>query len=377
MKVTLLQENLRIAIMAANRFTASKPQLPVLGNILLQAIGNEFFLMATNLDTGIRIRVGAKVLAEGAITVPGKTLGDFVGSLSAGAVTLEKKEEGLELTSGKFSATFQGIGAAEFPEFPKKEDGVGGEFDRSLLTEVSERVAFAASNDESRPTLTGVFWQWGSGLEVVATDGYRLGLLQMREIRWKSLKQSEVGWIVPVAALKEVEKVFGEYGQEKISFTWSNTAHQLFFSGGEVEIAIRLLEGEFPNYKTIIPRKGEIEVSLNKSEVLQAVRAAAIFARDAANIVRWKFVGSRLEISANSPNSGKSLSSVEILKREVGGDGAIAFNSRFLLDVVSRIVGETFTFFMIDSLKPGVFVEEEKGKKFLALIMPVRVSDEA
>lgn len=368
MKVTVLQENFYKRLSLALKFVASRPQLLVLANFLLEAKKGALWVMATNLDTGIRCRVGAKVEEEGGITVPAKTLTEFVGTLGVGRITLESSEEGLKVSAEQSQAFFQGVVASEFPAFPQLKEGKKIRLSRELLTEVVGVVGMAASLDEGRPVLTGILWEMGKQSVCVATDGYRLSRLHLSP---KAIEKGiEIGeqLLVSAGVLREVERALTELEESSVSFLWSE--QQLFFKASDVEVVARLLEGEFPNYRAIIPKQSTLAVSFNVAELIQAVKLTAIFARDSAHIVRWKLKGGVLEVSANSPSVGKNVSRVDF-SGELEELAQIAFNSRYLLDLLSRIKAKEVRFSMTDSLKPGVF--EEEGRGFLHLIMPVRV----
>jgi len=376
MKLTILQENLQKAISSAERFVANKSQLPVLGNLLLEAKKSQFRITATNLETGFRVRVGAKVEREGAVTVPAKILGEFITTLSPGKVELESNKNSLKVSSGRFGATLQGIDAGEFPGFPKKAKSDSGQIETRILNELVEKVAFSASSDESRPVLTGVLWDLETTSKLVATDGYRLSVLKLDKKDASGFIKTKKSFLLPSSALKEAAKVFVDSGEETVAVGWSEEQKQVFFSAGETTLVTRLLEGNFPKYQAIIPREFSTEVIIGSSDLLQAVKVAAIFARESANIVKFSVSKEGIRVSANSPQVGENSTMVptEGLKIEAG---EIAFNSRYLLDFLLRVEGEKIKFSMNDGLRPGVFSGTENNDNFLHVIMPVRVQGEA
>ena len=370
MKITVLQENLHKAIGLVERFVSTKATLPILANILLSADKNGFFVTATNLETGIRVRVGAKIDAEGAITVPAKVFGEFVATLPTEKVMLELLDDQLTVACLSNQASFQTINAKEFPEFPVKAKEGKQNLSISLLEQAVERVGFAASSDDSRPVLTGMLWDVGKdSVSVVATDGYRLSKLLLP---LDSAGTIEKTILLPALVLREVVRVFGELKNNEVSFSWSEKEKQVFFYSTDIEVVARVLDGEFPAYQAVIPTDQSITISLPKAGLLAAVKMAAIFARESANIIRWKFEANTLLISANSPQVGKNVSAVDY-EGEGLEDKEIAFNSRYLLDLLSHITSEEVVFSMTESLKPGVFYEKGREKEFLHVIMPVRV----
>ncbi|MFC1653695.1 DNA polymerase III subunit beta [Patescibacteria group bacterium] len=372
MKVKILQENLHKSLSLAERFVAARPQLPILSNILLKADSSGFYVVATNLETGIRYRVGAKIEKEGSLTVPAKTFFEFVGNLPSETVSLVVEDEQLKATCANFSASFQGISSTEYPDFPEKGKEEESEISLKVMNEIIDKVGFAASSDDSRPVLTGMFWDLGkSSSKIAATDGYRLSLLN---ISTKELGGRETLLLLPSQVLRDVGKVFTDISSEKIKVSWSDKQKQVFFISNDLEVVTRVLEGEYPNYKAVIPEEEGIRVLVEKESLLKAVKMAAIFARESANIIKWSINSKGLVVSANSPQVGENKSVVEY-EGEVTEEKDIAFNSRYLLDLLSHIDSKKIVFTMTEPLRPGVFYEEGNEKRFLHVIMPVRVQD--
>lgn len=370
MKVTILQENLHKALGQVEHFVTTKSQLPILSNFKFEAKKEGFFVTATNLETGIQVRVGAKIEEEGSITVPAKIFSEFVGTLPQNTATLTLHDEQLEVVCGSFKASFQGISASEYPDFPAFSNEDEKKISYSVLKQIVDKVGFSASSDDSRPVLTGMLWDVGKeNVKVVSTDGYRLSLLSLPI---GSVGQIEKTLLLPAFVLREIVRVYGESGVDEILFSWSEKEKQVFFYSLDIIVVTRVLDGEFPSYQAVIPTDQSIKILLTKAELTQGVKMAAIFARESANIIRWKFSDSQLMISANSPQIGTNVSTVSYS----GGDlneKEIAFNSRYLLDLFSHIEGENIVFSMTEALRPGVFYEEKKNEGFLHVIMPVRV----
>ncbi len=372
MKISILQENLKKALSLTERFVSTKSQLPVLSNILLKADDNGFYLIATNLETGVKFRIGAKIEKKGAITVPVKVFSEFINTLPSGTVMLENVEEVLKVSLGSFKASFQTINASEYPEFPKSEEGKEKKISLKDLKTIAEKVGFAASSDDSRPVLTGILWDMGkSKSKLIATDGYRLSLLSLP---LKSVKGEENKLLIPSFVSNEVVRVFGEIAEENVSMLWSKEQKQVFFASEDLEVVTRVLEGEFPNYQAVIPSDELIRINIRTDQLIQATKMAAIFARESANIIKWKVGKKNLEISANSPQLGENISIVEY-EGEIDEEKEIAFNSRYLLDLFSHIDTEEVVFSMTEPLRPGVFYEKGKEKEFLHVVMPVRVQE--
>ena len=375
MKALVLQENLNKGLSIVSRIVTSKAQLPVLNNILLTTSKGRITLSATNLEIGINYWLGAKIEKEGAVSVPAKSLADFVSLLPPEKIQLEVKDNILNLSCGTYSASFIGLPAAEFPAIPSlKEEKVIPFLSEDLLKGISQTI-FAASQDEGRPVLTGVLFQVkNEELILVATDGYRLSLKKTKAIKTlKEDKEFQKGIIIPARVLAEVEKIARNQGQEKeIGLAMSSSSSQIILTTPEAEIVSRLIEGSFPEFEKIIPEKWTTKIILETDEFLRAVRTASVFARESANIVRLKIQNSKLKISANSPQVGENLIELEV--KQEGEDNSIAFNSRFLLDFLNSLESSQISFEMTTPLNPGIFSPSDDSS-YLHIIMPVRVQE--
>lgn len=370
MKLTVLQENLSKGVLNAERFIAAKAQLPVLSNIYLRTEKGRLKLQATSLETGITLWLGAKIKKEGEITIPARIFSEFLNSLPKEEVELRLEESQLKVSCGSFLASFSGISASEFPPLPtlgdKKADII---FPPSSFFSAVTKVSFAAAHDEGRPVLTGVkFEPKEEKLTLVATDGYRLSVKELKE---KKIKISSPV-IIPARSLLEVLRLVGEGEEEEIGLSFTEKGNQIIFSLPEAEVVTRLIEGEFPEYKKIIPTTFSTKAVLEKESFLKALKVAAIFARDSANIVRFKVEKDALTISANSPQVGENETKVEANVQ--GEEQKIAFNCRFLLEFLGNVEGEEIIFEMTGSLNPGVF-KTPQDSSYLHIIMPVRVQE--
>jgi DNA polymerase-3 subunit beta len=375
MKVLTLQENLSKGLSLVSRVVSSRVQLPILSNILLSTDRGRLKLSATNLETGINYWLGAKIEKEGAFSVPAKTLTEFISLLPPEKVQLEVKENNLRITSGSYSANLVGLPASEFPIVPSlKEEKIFSFSSEEFLKGISQTI-FAASQDEGRPILTGVLFQLkNENLVLVATDGYRLSFRKMRASKsLKEIKEFQKGLIIPSRALAEVEKIISSSQQkEEIGLAIASSSNQIIFATPEAEIVSRLIEGSFPEFEKIIPEKWITKIVLEKESFLRAVRTASIFARESANIVKFKVQKSKLKISANAPQVGDNL--IELETKQEGEENSIAFNSRFILDFLNSTEANEISFEMTSPLNPGIF-RPGGDSSYFHIIMPVRVQE--
>ncbi|MFO7918228.1 MAG: DNA polymerase III subunit beta [Anaerolineae bacterium] len=376
MKLSCLQENLADGLSVVSRAVATRSTLPVLSNILMSTDASRLKLSATDLELGINCWIGAQVEQEGAVTVPARLLSDFVNSLPPGPMELElvSRTQTLNLKSGRFEANIKGIDAQEFPrvEVPEEDDAVSIAPD--LLRRMVEQVAFAAATDESRPVLTGVLMDIaGQDLTFAAADGYRLSV---SSTVLENEVEGEMSLIVPARALQELRRVSAEQ-EEPIEMIVSADRNQVFFKLENVHLVSQLVEGTFPDYQQIIPSDHNTRVILGTADFLKAVRMAFIFARDAANIVRFQVVpnesadAGRLIISATSAEHGDNVSELDV---NVEGEPIeVAFNARYCIDALSIMDTAQVSLETSDSSSPGV-LKPVGGEDFVHIIMPMHIS---
>ncbi len=378
MKLEILQENLNKALTLANRIITNRPQLPILSNILLTASGSKLTLTASNLETSLVVEVGAKIDKDGEFTVPGRTLTEIIGSLSTEKVALEVVEGSLLVKSSGFHGKVNGIVATEYPKLSlgssSKDDS--WDFDRHEFLAALGKVLFAASLDEGRAALTGVLFKPTSeGLTLVATDGFRLSLSTLKKVQ-VGKKQEALPLIIPARSLTEVVHILSEQAPDKEDQTlriyFSTNENQLYFDLGSIKIISRLIAGNFPDYEKIIPSNHDLRVVTSVEELSKAVRLAAIFARESANIVKLQVTGSKLSISANAAQVGENESEIDVVvEGKSKEEFAIAYNFRYLLDFLGSVSGEVSLEFA-GPIAPGVF-QAKDAPNFLHIIMPVRV----
>lgn len=367
MKLDILQENLKNAVSVVSRVLVTKPQMPILANILLETKDGQLVLTASNLETTVTLAVGAKIETPGAFTVPGRTLGEMMAGLNAEKITLTLEENNLLIAGGKFKAKIAGLPAADFPKLTdSNEKGVTWEFTKAKFLDAVNKVSFAAALDDSRASLTGILFKPGpDSLVLAATDGFRLSVVSLPEVKNKDVES----FLLPAKALLEIVRIM----EDKISLTL--VSNQVIFTTGEIKIYCRCIAGKFPEFEKIIPANSSLKIVAATEELNKAVKLAAIFARDSANIIKLKFQNSKLKISANAPQTGENETEMEI-EKEKGEDEefSIAFNYRYLLDFLSNINSQEFTAEFNDSLSSGVF-RLSSDPHFLHLIMPVRVQN--
>jgi len=374
MKITILQENLNQALIKVSKFVDSRAQLPILGNILIATDKTKLKLSATNLETGINLWLAAKIEEPGKITIPTRTIVDFVSALPADQVVLQQEKNQLHIRCRNFQATINGVAADEFPSLPSLTSTSLGKQQKFTLKrqdfiEAVEQVVFTAAIDETRPALTGVKTDFLTGkIQLAATDGYRLSLKTIKA----EIKKEQKNLIIPAKSLAELAKICAQTDGEFIEAVLNQENNQIIFSFNQTEIITRLLEGEFPEFDKILPSSYESSLLVNREEFFQAVKAASIIAKDSANIIKLKIKKDKLIILANAPEVGDN--SVELEAKNKGEEGEIAFNFRFLLELLNSTKATDLIMETSGPLKPGVFKPKDDNS-FLYLIMPVRLQE--
>jgi len=366
MKLTIGKEEFISGLQSVQNVVSTRSTLPILSNVLLFAEGNKLKLTATDLDVTMTKIVSATVQEEGAITLPVKKLHNIAREVGGGQMMITLNGEVCKIESGAFSTLMNGLQAEEFP--PQAEFATEStiKIEQKKLKSMLRRTAYAVSNDENRYVLNGLLLNFkGRKLTMVATDGRRLAMTE-EEIKL----DIETDVIVPTKAVLELSKQLGEEGEIEIKIT----ENQVSFSMGtgnkeEVQIITKLVEGAYPNYKQVIPAESKYRVSMDKEELLHAVKRANIMTSEKANSVKLTFKENNLTLTSNTPEIGESRETMAI--NYSGEETSIAFNPKFIIDPLTALEDEEINFEFTDQLSPGVIKAKQP---FLYVIMPMRTS---
>ena len=352
----------------ASHAITARSQLPILLHFLLEA-GKDTLKISTDLEIGIQTILPAKVSEEGATTVPARTFTELVNSLSQGEVILKTKDAALEVSTKNVKSMFQTIVKDEFPKLYDEKGEALATLSTKELHEDFSSVIFAASVDTARPALSGVLVrQEEGGFLLVATDGYRLSLKHSATRRKSDTNQEGSSIIVPARAFREILSAKDE--GETITIFVSQGKNQILFQIGQTEFVGRLIEAEFPSFEKIIPNDFSLKTTFDREELLKAVKICSIFARDSANIIKLSIRKEAIIVSSQTPSLGENT--VDVEAKMTGEENEIAFNAKYLLDVLSHLEPEELTFEMSGPLNPGVFRIKDDAS-FLHLIMPIRI----
>src|SRR6266513_459258 len=372
-KVVCLQENLAHGLGIAGRGVSTRGSLPILGNVLLRTDAGRLRLTATNLEVGINCWVPAKVEDEGAITVPAKLFVDFVNSLPPGPVelSLNVRTKTVHIKSGPYEANIKGMDAEEFPIIPQIPDKPTTRMGQATLRRMIGEVAFVAATDDSRPVLTGVLTTLaGEMVTMAAADPYRLSV---RHARLLDRVDPPIEVIIPAKSLFEVARILQDNDDKTVDILVTPNKSQVIFHTDEADLVSRIIEGQFPNYRQVIPTSHSTRVLAQREELLTATRLASYFARDAANMLRFQVDPSSdppLVITANAAEVGDNTGRIDATVE--GQATTIAFNSRFVADALQSLSAPEIALELGGPLAPGV-VRIVGDDSYLHVVMPLRI----
>lgn len=362
MKLQVTQENLSRALLNVARVASTRNALPILSNVLIKTVDNRVCIAATNLNIAITHFIGSKVKEEGSITVPARLMQDFVSSLPQGVIDIQVDETKLKIKADQYKSTINGALADDYPVMPQIKNGTSWNVAASSLKKALQQVVLAASNDEARPTLTGVFFHTEKGsLFVAATDSYRLA-----ERKIIDLKQ-EVKLLIPASAMQDLLRIISDYEDDVVV---THDDQQVLFTVGDVELVTRLIDGNYPDYRKLIPASFSTSATLPKTELVNITKVSSLFARESAGSITLELDEDEKKVSIRSVASqlGENTATAEA---KVTGTASITLNSRYLLDALAVIGDQEVTLAFNGKLEPCV-IRGTDEKDYLHLIMPLK-----
>ncbi|MDD5747520.1 MAG: DNA polymerase III subunit beta [Actinomycetota bacterium] len=363
MIVSVSRENLNRLVQTSLRAVSTRVTMPVLTGLLMRAEGKELTVAGTDLEMSIRVNCEANIEEEGLTVVSGRLIGDIVKNVEGESLLLRTEEKYLVIksTSGEFR--LREMLPEDFPQVTEWDQGEALKVSGNDFTRGVQQTARASSNDEKRPVLTGTLMEKDSQeglMRLVSTDSYRLS---MREIK---VDGSMAAWddsIVPSRALSEVSRICGASNVDVQLKTIGKVA---VFSLDETVVSTRLIEGQFPNYKQLVPSGGKTVVNIQKEAALQAIKRAIIFGHN----LRVEVGEDRLSIMAETPEVGNSS---EVIPASVEGDGiVVGFNGSYLVEGIGAVDGENVLIYLEEPQKPAL-IKGEESDKFKYVLMPVRL----
>ena len=364
MKCVIAREALLSGLQIVQNVVSTRTTLPILGNALVQAADGKLIISTTDLDTGIRASVNCEVIKGGATTLPARRLFSIIRELPAAELELEvDSKQVATIKSGSSFFRIMGLPEEDFPPFPKGEGAKTFKLTQGVFRDMLKRTAYAISTDESRYVLNGVLLSFKENkLSLVATDGRRLALVE-QDIEFP--KGSEVEAILPTKAVQELQRVLGDDQPLSISFA----ENQVSFDLGNTFLYSKLIEGNYPNYKQVVPAEAKERIVLEREHFHNAVRRVALLSSEKSNSVKLIFTKNNLEITANTPEVGEAKESIAVSYK--GKDFNIAFNPEFLMAPLRNLSNDEIYLDLIDEMSPGVIKIQSP---FLYVLMPMRIS---
>ena len=374
------KKDIQSSVAVVEKIVATRSTLPIIGNILFQASKSGLKIAANNLEMGIELGIKAKVSKEGSILVPARTMGGIVNKLPSTKVSFKLTEKGtMKITYNQSNFNIHTLPPDEFPVLPKIKNGKTFSINSKLFASIIRQTIFSVSLSEDKYVLTGVLLETGkselagdtSNIRMIATDGYRMA---KRGEKIKSSGDTSIKVIIPAKALQEVLRILDINGEgEEIKITVS--PDQIAFKYNDVYLVSRIIQGQFPDYKQVIPKKTVTKISIRTKTLLEAAERAAVIAAGSANIVRFEIKESALHLAASTPDVGTIDEKVEA-EIKGGKGGQIAFNIRLIVDILKVVETEKVVIELSEALGPGVIKQEDKGE-YLYIVMPIRTQEGA
>lgn len=362
MKLQVTQANLNKALNTVARVASTRGTLPILANVLIKTENNRLSISATNLDIAITHFIGSKIEAEGAITVPARLMQDFVSNLPDSVINLELEDNKLHIKTDKHQSSINGVSAEDFPVMPSMNDGSPWSLDANEFKKALSQVVFAASNDDARPVLTGVYFHTkDSEVLGVATDSYRLA-----EVKLGKTKDAQ-NFLVPSTAANDLLRIISDVDKE---LKVNHDDQQVMFSVGDVTLIARLIEGNYPDYSKLIPAKFSTTATLVRADFVNIAKVSSLFARESAGsiTIRVNKEAKNVSINAVASQLGENTATADA---EIVGEGEVTLNSRYLIEALGAFTGEEIEFCFNGKLEPCI-LRSKNDTNYLHLIMPLR-----
>src|SRR6187401_1784846 len=364
MKFSVTKEKLLECLQQVQNVVSTRTTLPILSNVLLQASGNEVRLTRTELDVGVRGSFEANVDKPGATTLPARRLANIVRELPAAEVQVDVDSKNVAtIRCGQSFFKILGLPEEEFPPLPKFDESKVVTIRQKDLRDGLRKTSYAISTDETRYVLNGVLFSFKDNkLTLVATDGRRLAML---DIDLEFPRSHEADIIVPTKAVTELQRLLTDEGDVRVSVG----SGQIAFDLNDTLLVSKLIEGNYPNYRQVIPTETKERVTLERETFLNSLRRVSLLASDKSNSIKLNFSKNNIDITANTPEVGEAKESLAVVYK--GRDFSIAFNPEFFMAPLRNLTEDEVFLDLIDEMSPGVLKIQTP---FLYVLMPMRIS---
>lgn len=365
MKFSISRDAFLDSLQQVQHVVSTRTTLPILSNVLIEAADGKLHLTTTDLDVGVSGSVDAEVSKSGTTTLPVKRLVSIIRELPAMEVELSVDSKDVaSITCGPSFFKIIGLAEGEFPPLPDFKDAKEYKISQPLLLESLRKTSYAISSDETRYVLNGIFTQFKEGkLTFVATDGRRLAMVES-DLEFPA--SHETDFIIPTKAVQELQRLLGDEGDTVVRLSDS----QISFEVGNSLVVSKLIEGNYPNYRQVIPGETKERLPINREALLETVRRVSLLSSEKSNSVKLVLSEGNVDVTANSPDIGEAKESMPV--NYSGAEMAIAFNPEFLMAPLRNLADEEVNLDLIDEMSPGVV--RAQGS-FLYVLMPMRVTN--
>lgn len=365
MKVVCTQENLKIGLLAVGRIISPNNSLPILNNILLKTENGQLTLSSTNLEIAITTQIRCKIEEEGGITVFSKTITDLINNLPNKNIILENTEQNLQINTENFKTTIKTLPIEDFPLIPQIENNQKLTINSQLFKKSLDQVIFATSNNQTQPEISGVLLLINKlQLTVTATDRYRLS---EKTINTQKSIDEQTQVIIPHKTIQELSRIIGVVNED-MEIVIGDT--QISFLVGQTNLISRLIEGQYPDYKQIIPEKFSTTIVTEKQPLINALKTGGIFSQNNNSIsINYDSEKQKLILTSESQDLGKSV--VDLPSKIEGVGGFLTLNHKYILDCLSVIDSKNIIFKITNENSPTLILPEEQNN-YMYLVMPIK-----
>jgi len=367
MKFVSLQENLKDALYVVGHIAGKNVNLPILNNVLISAEKNNISLTTTDLELGIICKIRGKIEQEGGYTVDSRILYDYISLLPNKKTEIELSGNEIKINCEKYNTKIKGMNPEEYPVIPENLKENKYSLSASELKNALTQVVFATSSSETRIELTGVLMDFNEeSLFLAATDSYRLA---EKKIKIKNDNRSEIKIIIPAKTIQELIRVLATIKNNDLEINIYASDNQVVFELENIELVSRLIEGQYPDYKQIIPSNIKTTALVNKQELVRAVKMASLFSKTGINDINFDILNKKLIISSVSGQAGENITEMDVVSS--GAENSVVVNYRYLLDCLNVVGAEYIDIGLVDSNTPCV-IKPEKDNSYLYIIMPIK-----
>jgi DNA polymerase III subunit beta len=373
MQISCTKEDILRGVHVIETAISTRSTLPILSNFLLEVEGKNLKMVSTDLEIGVRCYVTAKITEPGSITVPAKRFGSIVRELPGGSditIKVDSKSQ-IDIRAGKSHFVLMGTSKEDFPALPSFTEDKAWVVDLKTFQDMVRKTIFAASTEETRYILNGIYFIVGQGeLKLVATDGRRLAYIVKKCLRGGSENtKGSMNTVVPTKTINELLRIMSMESAEEVKFNIAE--NQIAFQINDIVIISRLIEGTFPNYEQVIPKKKKVNAKIKTAELHTATKQMALLTAEKGNGVKFSFTKKLLKLTTSTQGLGSGEVDLDI---DLNGENMeVAFNPNYLIDILKNITEEE-TLFELNGTLDATVIKPVGDEGYLCVIMPMRLT---